>query len=171
MNSNETQESDFKFKGKIKEYEKTLIKFFIDIGKNKDTPAKVQEILGYLIIHNKLSQSNLKELTDYSTGTISTTLSNLIELGVVKKERIAMSNMYLYSMIGDLPKIFEKSSDVSIEQFTLISKFVENKLGELEEFKGKDGYSNLHTQINMLLDGYKKVSKIAPSMTEMLKDI
>ena len=171
MNSNEAQDYDFQFRGKIKDYEKTLIKFFIDIGKNKDTPAKVQEILGYLIIHNKLSQSNLKELTGYSTGTISTTLGNLIELGVVKKDRIAMSNMYLYSMIGDLPKIFERSSDVSIEQFTLISKFVENKLGELEEFKGKDGYNNLHTQINVLLDGYKKVMKIAPSMTEMVKDI
>ena len=170
MNSNLGKDQDFKFKGKIKEYEKSLIKFFIDIGKNKDTPAKIQEILGYLIIHDKLSQSNLKELTGYSTGTISITLGKLVELGIVQKERIAMSNIYLYSMIGDLPKIFETSSEVSIEQFTLISKFIENKLNELEEFRGKEGYSNLQTQINVLLAGFKRVMKIAPSMTKVLNN-
>jgi DNA-binding transcriptional regulator GbsR (MarR family) len=170
MTSNEAQDYDFRFKGKIKDYEKTLIRFFIDIGKNKDTPAKVQEILGYLIIHNKLSQSNLKELTGYSTGTISTTLGNLVKLGVVQKERMASSNEYQYSMIGDLPKIFETSSDVSIEQFTLISEYIESKLNELEEFRGKEGYNNLHIQINVLLNGFKKVMKLAPSMTDMLKD-
>ncbi|NVM46325.1 MAG: MarR family transcriptional regulator [Candidatus Lokiarchaeota archaeon] len=170
MNSNQAPDYDFRFRGKIKDYEKTLIKFFIDIGKNKDTPAKIQEILGYLIIHDKLSQSNLKELTGYSSGTISATLGNLVELGVVQKERIASSNMNLYSKIGDLPKIFETSSEVSIEQFTLISKFMENKLNELEEYKGKEGYKNLRTQLNVLLDGYKKVMKITPSMTKMLSD-
>jgi len=170
MNSNHTQDYDFKFKGKIRDYEKTLIKFFIDIGKNKDTPAKVQEILGYLIIHDKLSQSNLKELTGYSTGTISTTLGNLIALGVVKKERIASSNKYLYSMIGDLPQIFERSSEVSIDQFTLISKYIETKLNELQNFRDKEGYNTLHTQINVLLKGYKKVMKIAPSMTKVLSN-
>ena len=170
MNSNQTSDNDFKYKGKIKDYEKTLINFFVDIGKTKDTPAKVQEILGYLIIHNKLSQSNLKELTGYSTGTISTTLGNLIELGVVQKERITSSNKYQYSMIGDLPKIFETSSEISLEQFTLLSKYVSDKLDELEESKGKTGYKNLHTQISVLLDGYKKVSKIAPSMTKVLGD-
>jgi len=73
-------------------------------------------------------------------------------------------------MIGDLPKIFETSSEVSIEQFTLISKFIENKLNELEEFRGKEGYSNLQTQINVLLAGFKKVMKIAPSMTKLLSN-
>jgi DNA-binding transcriptional regulator GbsR (MarR family) len=168
MNSNQPQDYDFKFKGKIREYEKTLIKFFVDIGKNKDTPAKVQEILGYLIIHDKLSQSNLKELTGYSSGTISTTLGNLLELGVVQKERIPSSNKYLYSMIGDLPKIFETSSEVSLTQFNIINKFIEGKLIELEEFKGEDGYQNLHTQINVLLNGFEKVMKIAPSLTKVL---
>jgi DNA-binding transcriptional regulator GbsR (MarR family) len=170
MNSNKAHHYDFKFKGKIRDYEKTLIKFFVDIGKHKDTPTKVQEILGYLIIHDKLSQSNLHELTGYSTGTISTTLSNLVKLGVVKKEKIAASNKYLYSMIGDLPKIFETSSDVSIEQFNVISEFMENKLSELNEFRGESGYDNLQTQINVLLDGFKKVIEIAPSMTKVLSD-
>ena len=170
MNSNQTQDYDFRFKGKIRDYEKTLIKFFVDIGKNKDTPAKVQEILGYLIIHNKLSQSNLQELTGYSTGTISTTLGNLIALGVVKKERIASSNKYLYSMIGDLPQIFERSSEVSIDQFTIISKYIETKLNELQNFRDREGYNTLHTQINVLLKGYKKVMKIVPSMTKVLSD-
>ena len=170
MNSNETKNYDFRFKGKIKDYEKTIIKFLIDIGKNKDTPAKVQEILGYLIIHDKLSQSNLKELTDYSTGTICTTLGNLVELGVVKKERIPNSNKCLYSTIGDLPKIFETSSEVSIEQFITISNFIENKLTELEEFRDKEGYYNLQTQINVLLAGFRKVMEIAPSMTKVLSD-
>ncbi|MFX0048560.1 MAG: hypothetical protein ACFE8G_10390 [Candidatus Hermodarchaeota archaeon] len=170
MSPNQVYEYDFRFKGKIKDFEKTLIKFFVDIGKNKDTPAKVQKILGYLIIHNKLSQSNLKELTGYSIGTISTTLGNLVELGVVKKERIESSNKYQYSIIGDLPKIFETSSEVSIEQFTEISKFMKIKLLELNEFNKKEGYTILHTQINVLLDGFEKVMKIAPTMTKILSE-
>ena len=170
MNSNQAQDYDFRFKGKIRDYEKTLIRFFIDIGKNKDTPSKVQEIIGYLIIHNKLTQSNLQELTGYSTGTISTTLGNLIELGVVQKERIASSNKYLYSMIGDIPQIFERSSEVSIEQFTLISKYIGGKLNELQNFRGKEGYNNLHTQINVLLKGFKKVMNIAPFLTKVLSN-
>ncbi len=170
MNSDEAQNYDFRFKGKIRDYEKTLIKFFLDIGKNKDTPAKIQEILGYLIIHDKLSQSNLKELTGYSTGTISTTLGSLIELGVVQKERIERSNKYLYSMVGDLQKIFETSSDVSIEQFTIISKYIEGKLNELDEYKDQEGYENLFTQLNVVLEGYKKVMQITPAMTKVLSN-
>lgn len=170
MNSNQSQDYDFRFKGKIKDYEKTLIRFFIDIGKNKDTPPKVQEILGYLMIHNKLTQSNLKELTGYSTGTISTTLYNLVELGVVQKERIALSNKYQYSLFGDIPQIIERSSEVSLEQSTIISKFLDDKLNELEEFRNKEGYTNLHTQINVLLSGLKKVFKMFPSITKTLSD-
>lgn len=166
MNSNLSQDHDFRFRGKIKDYEKTLIKFFIDIGKNKDTPSKIQEILGYLMIHNKLTQSNLKELTGYSTGTISTTLSNLIKLGVVKKERIAKSNKYQYLLTGNLPQIIERTSEVSFEHFTIVSKFLEDKLNELDEFRNKEGYLNLHTQINVLLGGFNKVLDIASSMSE-----
>ena len=170
MNSHKALEYDFRFKGKIKDYEKTLIKFFVDIGRNKDSPAKVQEILGYLIIHDKLCQSDLKELTGYSTGTISTTLSNLFKLGVVQKEKIASSNKCLYSMIGDLPKIFETSSEVSIEQFIEISKFIKEKQSELSKFRNEEGYSTLFAQLNVLLDGFNKVMKIAPSLTKVLKD-
>jgi len=170
MNSNQAQGHDFRFKGKIKDYEKTLIKFFIDIGKNKDAPSKVQEILGYLMIHNKLTQSNLKELTGYSTGTISSTLSNLVMLGVVKKERIAMSNKYQYLLTGNLPQIIERTSEVSSEHFTIISKFLDDKLNELDEFRNKEGYINLHTQINVLLGGFNKVLKIAYSMSETFSE-
>ena len=170
MNSSKPSDYDFRYKGKVKEYEKSLIKFFKDIGKNKDTPSKVQEILGYLIIHDKLSQSNLKELTGFSSGTISTTLGNLVKLGVVKKERIASSNEYLYSMIGDLPKIFETSSDVSIEQFSIISTFIKAKLSELKKFEGKEGYEKLRSQLTTLLSGFEKVMKLAPSITEVFSD-
>ena len=170
MNSNLTQDQDFRFKGKIKDYEKTLIKFFIDIGNNKDTPQKVQEILGYLIIHNKLTQSNLKELTGYSTGNISSTLSNLIKLGIVQKERVAMSNKYQYSLAGNLPQIVERTSDISSEHFVIISKFLDDKLNELDEFKDKEGYKNLRTQINVLLGGFNKVLKIAYSMVDTLSE-
>ena len=168
MNSNLAQEKDFRFKGKIKHYEKTLIKFFIDIGNNKDTPQKVQEILGYLIIHNKLTQSNLKELTGYSTGNISSTLGNLIKLGIVQKEKVAMSNEYQYSLTGDLPQIVERTSDISSEHFVITSKFLEDKLNELDEFRNKEGYDNLHTQINVLLGGFNKVLSIASSMSETI---
>jgi len=170
MNSNQAQDHDFRLKGKIKDYEKTLIKFFIDIGKNKDTPSKVQEIFGYLIIHNKLTQSNLKELTGYSTGTISSTLGNLMKLGVVQKERIVLSNKYQYSLTGDLPQLIERTSEVSHEHFTIISKFLGNKLNELDEYRDKEGYTNLHTQINVLLGGFNKVLKIASSMTEAFSE-
>ena len=170
MNSNLTQNPDFRFKGKIKDYEKTLIKFFVDIGNNKETPQKVQEILGYLIIHNKLTQSNLKELTGYSTGNISLTLSNLIKLGIVQKERVEMSNKYHYALTGDLPQIIERSSEISSEHFTIITKFLEGKLNELEEFKDKEGFVNLRTQIKVLLGGFNKVLKIASTMVDTLNE-
>jgi hypothetical protein len=47
---------------------------------------------------------------------------------------------------------------------------MKKKLNELNEYKGKDGYDQLRTQIEMLLNGYAKVTKLAPAMTDILKD-
>ena len=72
------------FEGRILEFEKELIEYYLHNALSTPESKKVVLIRSYLSIHGQLTQRQLKELTKFSITTISTNLMNLITAGFIK---------------------------------------------------------------------------------------
>ena len=84
------------FKGRIKEIEQELLKYQLDLARFSSQSIPLQKIIFSLIMHRRLTQTQLHYLTHLSKSTISTGLSNLINIGHVKKRKITGSKEHLY---------------------------------------------------------------------------
>lgn len=146
-----------KFEGKIKDYENILIDFVLDSGRAKSVDPNLQLILGYIGIHKKLTQKQLKDLTGLSSGTISKKLRNILDLNVVKKEKIPKTNKYLYI---NTPETYGDTADATLEEFIEINKFVKQKIKQLEQYKGKKGAEFLIERIQGLIKTFETVKNI-----------
>lgn len=149
--------ANHKFEGKIKEYEKILIDFVLDSGRAKSVDSNLQLILGYIGIHKKLTQKQLKHLTGLSSGTISKKLREILALRVAKKEKIPKTNKYIYI---NTPESYGDTADATLEEFIEINKFLRQKLNQLELFKEKKGAKFLSERVKGLIKTFDTVQNI-----------
>ncbi|MFX1243043.1 MAG: hypothetical protein ACFFA7_17490, partial [Promethearchaeota archaeon] len=98
----EKTEIDHLFNEKLRKYEDKLVDLILDIAQSKHVNPKISKLSSYLLIHEKLTQKELKELTDFSMGSISTYLSVMTGTEVYLKERIPKTHTYTYSFLGNL---------------------------------------------------------------------
>ena len=145
------------FKGKIKEYEQTLIDFVLDSGRAKSVDPNLQLILGYIGIHKELTQKQLKDLTHLSAGTISKKLKDILALGVIRKEKIPKTNEYLYI---NAPEAYGDTADATLEEFMEINEFLKKKNKEIEKYKDKKGAEFLSERIKSLTKTFETVQNI-----------
>ena len=145
------------FDGKVKEYEQILIDFVLDSGRAKSVDPNLQLILGYIGIHKKLTQKQLKDLTGLSTGTISKKLREILALGVVKKEKIPKTNKYFYV---NTPESYGDTADATLEDIKKINKFLKKKIIELDKFKDKKGAEFLSERLKGLTKTFETVQNI-----------
>jgi DNA-binding transcriptional regulator GbsR (MarR family) len=145
------------FKGKIKEFEQILIKFVLDSGRAKSVDPNLQLILGYIGLHKKLTQKQLKDLTKLSRGTISKKLRDILSLRIIRKERIPKSNEYLYI---NAPEVYGDTADATLEEFIEINEFLKKKIIEIEENKEKKGAKFLSERIKSLTETFETVKNI-----------
>ncbi len=155
------------FEGKIKEYEHQIIEFFIEMGELKDATKKSQIIKAYLLIHDGLTQKQLRELTGFSNGSISSYLNALVSIGMCEKRLIRGTHTYKYSFAGELSQILSRSSGVALQFYSKFIKFLNEKLKELRERgnPNKKGYKILSMRLKELLNFFLIIDKVI----EMLK--
>ena len=89
-------ETNLVFKGRIKEIEQELLKYQLDLARFRSQSISLQKIIFVLTMHRELTQTQIHHLTKLSKSTISTGLSNLINIGHVRKRKITGSKEYLY---------------------------------------------------------------------------
>ncbi|MHA2247351.1 MAG: hypothetical protein ACXADY_20560 [Candidatus Hodarchaeales archaeon] len=82
--------------GKLKAYEKQLVAFFIALGGSRGQGEKESTISGYGFVHKKLTAKQLRDLTGYSIGTISSYFRTFYRSGFLKKRRLSGSHTYEY---------------------------------------------------------------------------
>ena len=71
-----------------KKFERELVTFYKTIGNMVDLNPKLTEIYAYLKIYDTLTQAQLKHLTGFSLGTISTALQLFLQMNIVSREMI-----------------------------------------------------------------------------------
>lgn len=156
---NEKIRKDF-FQERFRTHEKRLVDFMIEMMASKGSNESLMLITAYLVIHKKLTQSQLKRLTGLSQGTISETLSRSVKYGHVKKERIEGTRTFQYSLGESMRSIAKNISSVKMMKGKEIEGFVRKKLEELKmiEDSSKKGSKLLLERLNELKQ-YSKISQ------------
>jgi len=88
--------NSFRFDGRIRDFERTILDYQFEIFGYSSLSDTMGVILAYLSLYGELTQGQLKKLTNFSKSTISTSLSTLINIGYVRKEKIRHSREYKY---------------------------------------------------------------------------
>ncbi|MFX1327574.1 MAG: hypothetical protein ACFE91_05450 [Promethearchaeota archaeon] len=153
------------FDDKLRKYEDKLVEIVLNIGKSKRVNPKVATIACYLLIHGKLTQKELKKLTGFSMGTISTYLSVMAGTGYFLKQRIEGTHTFIYSYSGELEILTTKAIEFGISNIDSLEKFLENKKQELQKLieQSKKGAEYLSLRIEELLDSFEIYKIVYPS--------
>ncbi|MFW9999538.1 MAG: MarR family transcriptional regulator [Candidatus Hodarchaeota archaeon] len=166
------------FNDKLRKYEDKLVEFLLDIAQSKRVNPKISTISSYLLIHGKLTQKELKELTKFSIGSISTFLSVMIGTGVFQKERIPRTHTFTYSFTGQLEDLTTKGIEIALSSFSPLDVYLIKKKDELKKFieQSKKGALHLFNRIDELLETFEIYKFLFPLLTksstdESLKDI
>jgi hypothetical protein len=157
------------FDEKLSIYEEKLVEFFTDIGEQKRVNPKFLIMSVYLIIHGKLTQKQLKELTNFSLGTISTILSVMLGTGYYEKERIPGTHEYTYRYLGNIEDLTTKGIDNALRSFLQSELFLKKKKEQLIELKKKNkkGANFLLNRIDELMSIFNVYREIIPPLSEI----
>jgi len=154
------------YEGKIRVYEKQLIEILVDAGKTKGQNAVFASIIGYLLLHRSLTQTQLKQLTGYSKGAISQSLQLLSNAPAIKKEPLEGQREFLYTLGADMADIASNIGSYKSESNELAIKFLKNKLQELEINRDKNGYEILSKRVTKMV----KFFEYNVSLLEKIKE-
>ncbi|MHA1646108.1 MAG: hypothetical protein ACTSVL_00935 [Promethearchaeota archaeon] len=87
-----------KFNGNLKTIEKKIIDYLVNSPLHVFQKESYCQIMGYFITRNKITQKELKNLTNLSTGHISQGLKHLIENDIIESQKIKGIREGFYSM-------------------------------------------------------------------------
>ena len=154
------------YDGKIRVYEKLLIEILVDAGKIKGQNAVFGSIVGYLLFHESLTQTQLKELTGFSKGAISQSLKILSSVPAIKKEPIEGGREYLYTFGVNMADIASNIGSYKTESNELAIKFLQSKVQELNKCKDKSGYNILSKRVTQMINFFEYNVKLLEKIKE-----
>ncbi len=158
---------EYIFEGRIKEFEDIFINYLKERFKSSYSP-NIQLILGYLSIHKRLTQNQLKKLTGLSGGTISKNLKRIMQFGgIVKKVRKTGSNENYYEM-ATVSQLADRITEVYSSEFSELITFLKKKLEDLSEYENKRGKDLLSERIAELIKTFQTLNNISTEITKML---
>lgn len=164
---------------RLKQYEERLVKVFKNISKEKRTNPKITKIMTYLFLHDALTQKELKELTGYSIGTISTYLSVLTGIfstpgTAIKfvKQRIPGTHTYAYKLEGDTSQLFDSGLDIFLKFSETSKPFIKQNIKKLRDLEKnrKKGAKFLANRLEDINKVFEKYEEIFPKMLKDMED-
>ncbi len=160
------------FDEKLRSYEDKLVEIILDIGQTKRSNPKMAAIACYLLIHGKLTQKELKELTGFSMGTISTYLSVMIGTGNFQKIRIPHTHTFTYSFSGELDFLTTKAIDFALNSLSSLQFFLKKKRESLRKLAENSlkGAKRLEERIEELLESLERYIVIFPTIDNPTKE-
>ncbi|TFG21446.1 MAG: MarR family transcriptional regulator [Promethearchaeota archaeon] len=121
--------------GELKRYEEEIITFFQIVGDNTGLNFKTTRIFAYLQVYKALTQKQLKNLTKFSSSTISTTLNSFLQSGIVTREIGTNARVGIYRLKSEkVPFVYTEFSEIMIELENL-DKFIVTTQEEVNKFQ------------------------------------
>jgi len=169
--------------GPLKYIENRIVGFYDEIGKLMKLNEKSVKIFAYLQIYGKLTQEQLKQLTNFSSSTISTTLQAFQQTGVVRKELIANSRQKAYQLRKDRVTFIYTPFTNLMEYHEMMDEDLVDILSKMNHLKMKypEEFEFLKKRINSLRNyieaqrraiyGKKKFTFFDEDTTQLLAQI
>ncbi|NVM19481.1 MAG: MarR family transcriptional regulator [Candidatus Lokiarchaeota archaeon] len=154
------------YEGKVRVYEKRLIEILVDAGKIKGQNAVFGSIIGYLLLHGNLTQTQLKELTGFSKGAISQSLKILSSAPAIKKEPLEGKREYLYTLGTSMADIATNIGSYKSESNERAIEFLQIKAQELDKNKDKNGYKSLLKRVTEMINFFEYNVKVLQKIKE-----
>ena len=129
------------YEGKVREYEKRLVELIMQFGIGKGQTPTISTVLSYLLLHEEtgLTQQQLKELTGFSMGSISSNLKALER--ALAKTLIKGTRTYKYSIVVQGSTFAQMAFKVGEDKKKVNEdaiKFIEDKISQLKAREMKD---------------------------------
>lgn len=161
-----TENDSHLFSDKLRKYENKLVEFLLDIAQSKRVSPKISMISSYLLIHERLTQKELKKLTGFSLGSISTFLSVMTGTEAFQKERIPRTHTFTYSFSGKLEDLTTKGIEIALSTFGSLERYLKYKKEELKILieQSKEGAEHLLQRIDELLETFEIYKIIFPAV-------
>ena len=161
------------YDARILRYHNVIRECMLDIGKQKRTNPKIAELTSYLMFHESLTQKQLKKLTGFSIGSISTYLTILSELNFVNKELIPGTHTYKYSSKVKMAEYVKIGFKVFLDSFNPSSPILEKKREQLQILaeKNEEGAVFLLNRINSILKTFEIYKEILAPASQKLKEV
>jgi DNA-binding transcriptional regulator GbsR (MarR family) len=158
----------FHFEGRMREIEKSLVDYHLDIARASQKSNKAALLLAYLSIHGQLTQRQLKQLTKFSISTVSTQLAILVESGYVQREMIKGTHEYFYSSVYFAPVETNQAFDEVLGSLNPEIRFLNELIAELNLIGNAalKGYRLLSARLNETL----RVFEFYEAMLKVLED-
>ena len=154
------------YEGKVRVYEKRLIEILVDAGKIKGQSAVFGSIIGYLLLHVSLTQTQLKELTGFSKGAISQSLKLLSSAPAIKKEPLEGKREYLYTLGTNMSDIATNIGSYKSESNERAIEFLQRKVQELDKIKDKKGHKTLSKRVTEMINFFEYNVKVLQKIKE-----
>ncbi|MHA1475311.1 MAG: hypothetical protein ACTSPA_00930 [Promethearchaeota archaeon] len=115
------------FDGDLRRFEKILLDYFVEVGLEKGRNEIDSHILGYLMLHQKLTQKHIRELSKelfiknskrgISNGSISAFLNGIYsKIGILKKKKVEGSNyLFEYSVSRHISRASLESTKIGMK--------------------------------------------------------
>ena len=146
---------------KIRKYEKEVINFFLEYGKNKRSEME-SHVLAYFLLREGhwLTQENIRELSiifyeneskkGISQGSISKILNRYIEYQVLIKRKLDdKKNAFEYSTSGALNQVVSSTIELGVEEMEKYIFFLKIRLSSLKKLKYKNNEIEL-LRVNLI---------------------
>ncbi len=117
----------------LRTIEKRLVEVIVNLGYFKGRSRRTSEILAYLCIYNKVTQKMLRKATGYSLGTVSNTLKELRQLGLIRESRDPKGRERLYELVVPLSQQLAYYSVAMNRYFHEWNEFLEQLENELRK--------------------------------------
>lgn len=120
-----------------KKIETEIIEFFMRISEMSDLNKSTTQIFAYLKIYKKLTQDQLKKLTNLAISTISTTLQSFIQTGIITRRYIPNTHTNLYELVEDRTSFIYLQFSALLENYIDFERDLISISNELEKFKNR----------------------------------
>ncbi len=148
----------------IRKFEKELLNFIVESGKNKRRSEIESQILGYFLIHSNLTQKQIQTLSkeigsnEISSGSISTFLNQYTsyEPKIIFKEKVPNSkNKFRYHIVSENYKeLFALGKEAGVNVLFETIRKLRNILTSLENLVPNENELNLY---NIILERTKEL--------------
>ena len=164
MSNNEEKNKSYLFDDKLQTYEQKVKDFLLDIAAHKRANPKLALISANLLLHGNLTQHQLKELTGFSIGSISTYLTVMMGIGAVEKRLIPGTHKYTYSITGEIENMFSLGYDIFLKTVSNSEPFLKSMKEKLRKLidNNKKGAKQVYVAIEDLLNVFNVYKEAAP---------